>query len=194
MELGPPLPGDIGPAVVGAERDLGLDPAPALPFRPSPEDDAARAERIRQARLAQQGREAGVFFQLTSRTAGATQSDVPGSGIPVPSGADPIDRNPFDVASAGNTGGPLELDLQNDQNLQGRKLDFLDQGVDADIYNSHALQDPASPYQVMVGTVISASLLTGIDSDLPGRVTAQITENIYDTVSGRYLLIPQGPV
>ena len=44
----------------------------------------------------------------------------------------------------------------------------------------------------MAGTVISASLITGINSDLPGRVTAQITENIYDTVSGRYLLIPQG--
>lgn len=192
VELGPPLPGDIGPAVVGAERDLGLEPAQALPFRPSPEDDAARAERIRQARLAQQGREAGVFFQLTSGTAGATQADVSGAGIPTAPGTAPADRNPFDVARGGNPRGPLELDLQNDQNLQGRKLDFLDQGVDSGIYNPHALQDPASPYQVMAGTVISASLLTGINSDLPGRVTAQITENIYDTVSGRYLLIPQG--
>lgn len=192
VELGPPLPGDIGPAVVGAERELGLEPAPALPFRPSPEDDAARAERIRQARLAQQGREAGVFFQLTSGTAGATQADVSGAGIHTAPGAAPADRNPFDVARGDDPRGPLELDLQNDQNLQGRKLDFLDQGVDADIYNPHALQDPASPYQVMAGTVISASLLTGINSDLPGRVTAQVTENIYDTVSGRYLLIPQG--
>ena len=192
VELGPPLPGDIGPAVVGAERDLRLEPAPALPFRPSPEDDAARAERIRQARLAQQGREAGVFFQLTSGTAGATQAEVSGAGIPTAPGTAPADRNPFDVARGDDPRGPLELDLQNDQNLQGRKLDFLNQGVDSGIYNFHALQDPASPYQVMAGTVISASLLTGINSDLPGRVTAQITENIYDTVSGRYLLIPQG--
>ena len=172
--------------------DLGLEPAPALPFRPSPEDDAARAERIRQARLAQQGREAGVFFQLTSGTAGATQADVSGAEIPTAPGTAPANRNPFDVARGNDPRGPLELDLQNDQNLQGRKLDFLDQGVDAGIYNPHALQDPASPYQVMAGTVISASLITGINSDLPGRVTAQITENIYDTVSGRYLLIPQG--
>lgn len=192
VELGPPLPGDIGPAVVGAERDLGLEPARALPFRPSPEDDAARAERIRQAQLAQQGREAGVFFQLTSGSAGAAQAEVSGAGIHTAPGAAPPARNPFDVASRVDLRGPLELDLQNDQNLQGRKLDFLDQGVDADIYNPHALQDPASPYQVMAGTVISASLLTGINSDLPGRVTAQITENIHDTVSGRYLLIPQG--
>ena len=187
VQLGPPLPGDIGPAVVGAERDLGIGSPEALPFRPSPEDDAARAERIRQARLAQQGREAGVFFQLTSRTAmGAEPAEnrIPTSIAP--------DRNPFDVLRAETPDRGLGLDLQSDQNLQGRKLDFLNQDVDADIYNPHALQDPASPYQVMAGTIIAASLVTGINSDLPGRVIAQVTENVYDTVSGRYLLIPQG--
>tara|TARA_R110000868_G_scaffold363626_1_gene625964 strand:- start:2011 stop:2751 length:741 start_codon:yes stop_codon:yes gene_type:complete len=86
VELGPPLPGDIGPAVVNAERELGIGPTPDLPFRPSPEDDAARAERIRQARLAQQGRESGVFFQLTSRTAGVAQADISGAGLPTASG------------------------------------------------------------------------------------------------------------
>ena len=44
----------------------------------------------------------------------------------------------------------------------------------------------------MAGTVIAASLLTGISSDLPGQIIAQVTENVYDTVTGRYLLIPQG--
>lgn len=86
----------------------------------------------------------------------------------------------------------MELDRENDQNLQGRKLDFLGQRVDANIYSPHALQNPVSPYQVMAGTVISASLVTGINSDLPGRVIAQVTENIYDTPTGAYLLIPQG--
>lgn len=112
--------------------------------------------------------------------------------MPIAPGTAPTDRNPFDVARAGETGGPLELDLRNDQNLQARKLDFLNQGVDAKIYNPHALQDPASPYQVMAGTIIAASLVTGINSDLPGRIIAQVTENLYDSVSGAYLLIPQG--
>ena len=187
VQLGPPLPGDIGPAVVGAEQDLGIGPPPNLPFRPSPEDDAARAERIRQARLAQQGREAGVFFQLTSRTAtGAQPADSPTQILATP------DRNPFDVLRADTPDQGLGLDLQSDQNLQGRKLDFLNQDVDAGIYNPHTLQDPMSPYQVMAGTIIAASLVTGINSDLPGRVIAQVTENVYDTVSGRYLMIPQG--
>ena len=102
------------------------------------------------------------------------------------------DRNPFDVLRADTPDQGLGLDLQSDQNLQGRKLDFLNQDVDADIYNPHTLQDPASPYQVMAGTTIAASLVTGVNSDLPGRVIAQVTENVYDTVSGRYLMIPQG--
>ena len=193
VELGPPLPGDLGGGILDAEREFGIQPAPELPFRPNPEDDAARAERIRQARLAQQGREAAVFFQLTTRPASAAaQADISEVQTPLGPGGAQTDRNPFDVARAGAPSGPLELDLQNDQNLQGPKLDFLNQGIDGKIYNPHALQEPASPYQVMAGTIISASLVTGINSDLPGRVIAQVTENIYDTVSGRYLLIPQG--
>ena len=196
-KLGPPLPGDLGDAVVGVERDLGIQNPPNLPFRPNPEEDAARAERIRQARIAQQANESGVFFQLSTKNA-ATPSRVavPGGQRLTPVTPSPnssaINRNPFEVARAGDVRGPLKLDLQNDQNLQGRKLDFLNSTVDDKIYNPHKLQDPASPYQVMAGTIISASLVTGINSDLPGRVIAQVTENVYDTASGRYLLIPQG--
>ena len=193
IELGPPLAGDIGPAVVGAERELGIAPPGQMPFRPNPEDDAERAERIRQARLAQQGRESSVFFQLTSRTAGIGDgTGAPGSVAEIARAAGEDARSPFDIARGDATDGSLGLDLQNDQNLQGRKLDFLGEEVDSAIYNPHRLQDPASPYQVMAGTVIAASLITGINSDLPGRVIAQVTENIYDTVSGRYVLIPQG--
>lgn len=193
IELGPPLAGDIGPAVVNAERELGIGAPGQLPFRPSREDDAERAERIRQARLAQQGRESGVFFQLASRTAGLggdAGEPRPAANIARAAGEDL--RSPFDIARGDPASGSLVLDLQNDQNLQGHKLDFLGDEVDSDIYNRHALQDPTSPYQVMAGSAIAASLITGINSDLPGRVIAQVTENVYDTVSGRYVLIPQG--
>jgi len=158
---------------------------------------ANRAERIRQARIASQANESGVFFQLSTRNA-ATPNPVAVPGgqkqmlVNASPNSGPDSRNPFDAARAGDARGPLELDLQNDQNLQGRKLDFLNSSVDDKIYNPHKLQDPASPYQVMAGTIISASLVTGINSDLPGRIIAQVTENIYDTVTGRYLLIPQG--
>lgn len=54
------------------------------------------------------------------------------------------------------------------------------------------MQPPVSPYEVKAGTIIPAALLTGINSDLPGDVIGQVTSNVYDTVLGRYLLIPQG--
>ncbi|WP_273770550.1 TrbI/VirB10 family protein, partial [Aeromonas hydrophila] len=45
---------------------------------------------------------------------------------------------------------------------------------------------------VQAGTVIPGALITGIRSDLPGQITAQVTENIFDTPTGRFLLVPQG--
>ncbi len=50
----------------------------------------------------------------------------------------------------------------------------------------------ASPYQVMAGTVIAGALVTGIKSDLPGDVISTVTEPVYDTATGKHLLIPQG--
>lgn len=51
---------------------------------------------------------------------------------------------------------------------------------------------PVSPYQVMAGTVVSGALVTGIHSDLPSDVIGTVTEPVYDTATGRFLLIPQG--
>ncbi len=51
---------------------------------------------------------------------------------------------------------------------------------------------PVSPYVLQAGSVISGALITGIRSDLPGQITAQVTENIYDSPTGRILLVPQG--
>ncbi|MGE3303477.1 MAG: TrbI/VirB10 family protein [Hyphomonadaceae bacterium] len=54
------------------------------------------------------------------------------------------------------------------------------------------LNPPRSRYEVLAGAVISASLLTELNSDLPGRVIAQVTTPVYDSVTGVHLLIPQG--
>jgi type IV secretion system protein VirB10 len=54
------------------------------------------------------------------------------------------------------------------------------------------LEAPRSPYEIKAGWVIPAVLLTGINSDLPGELLAQVREHVYDTVTGRYLLLPQG--
>lgn len=53
-------------------------------------------------------------------------------------------------------------------------------------------RDPGARYEVKTGTLIPSILLTGVNSDLPGQITAQVSQNVWDTATGRYLLIPQG--
>ncbi|MGZ5888976.1 MAG: TrbI/VirB10 family protein [Hyphomicrobium sp.] len=84
------------------------------------------------------------------------------------------------------------IDADSIQNMQDRKLAFLNGPIDKRTVSSERLEGPPSKYSVQAGSVISAALLTGIRSDLPGQVTGQVTENVYDSPSGRYLLIPQG--
>ncbi|OAF20197.1 TrbI/VirB10 family protein [Bradyrhizobium neotropicale] len=78
------------------------------------------------------------------------------------------------------------------QNGQDRKLAFVNASVDRRTTSSDRLLRPASPFIVQAGTVIPAALITGVRSDLPGQITAQVTENVYDTPTGRARLIPQG--
>lgn len=73
-----------------------------------------------------------------------------------------------------------------------RKLAFLEGNVDRRIVSSDRIVAPASPYVLQAGAVIPAALLTGMRSDLPGQVTAQVTENVYDSPTGKIRLIPQG--
>ena len=54
------------------------------------------------------------------------------------------------------------------------------------------LHPPALPYTVMAGSVIPAVLVSGIDSDLPGPILAQVSQSVFDSATGKYLLVPQG--
>jgi len=80
----------------------------------------------------------------------------------------------------------------SDLALQDHKLAFLNGTVDRRIVSPDRVQAPASPYVLQAGAVIPAALLTGLRSDLPGQVTAQVTEDVHDSPTGKILLIPQG--
>jgi type IV secretory pathway VirB10-like protein len=54
------------------------------------------------------------------------------------------------------------------------------------------LMPPRSAYELLSGAIIPAALMTELNSDLPGRVIAQVTAPVFDSVTGRHLLIPQG--
>jgi type IV secretion system protein VirB10 len=73
-----------------------------------------------------------------------------------------------------------------------QKLPFLNGNVDRRTVSPDRIDVPANPYVLQAGAVIPAALLTGLRSDLPGQVTAQVTEDVYDSPSGKILLIPQG--
>lgn len=190
--LGPPLSGDLGATILQTERELGIEPEYISTFeddfRPNPTDEAARARRMRQAALAEEASRAPVFFQLQSKIRKPSQTNA-AQAYRDPS----LDISAELMAlSTLPQGAPSAFKSATDTNLQSRKLAFSNQSSDSDIYNPHTVEAPASPYQVMAGTLIPASLVTGINSDLPGTIIAQVTQPVYDTVTGGHLLIPQG--
>jgi type IV secretion system protein TrbI len=79
-----------------------------------------------------------------------------------------------------------------DLTSQDHKLAFLNGTVDHRTVSPDQIEAPASPNVLQAGAVIPAALLTGLRSDLPGQVTAQVTQDVYDSPTGKILLIPQG--
>ena len=79
-----------------------------------------------------------------------------------------------------------------DQNGQQNKIDFVKQKPQEEVYSAYMLMEQITPYELKSGTVIPGILVTGMNSDLPGKVIGQVSQNVYDSVQGKYLLIPQG--
>ncbi len=188
--LGPPMPGDLGAAMIGRERE----PVPTdNPFRYEPGRAATggsgrTATSSPQAQLADAASQSKLFF--ITHEDGADGSSAVRQRPPYAAftSGDPLAA--FSQGTAPPNARPGYDDP--DPNRQARKEAFFGADVKTDIYNPHRLQSPISPYQVMAGTIIPASLVTGLNSDLPGQVIAQVTENVYDTPTGEFLLIPQG--
>ncbi len=172
--LGEPLPGDLGPAIVHAQHNAntGRHPHPTQSGRMAQPGDAEEAAR------------SGVFFRGSSAVKAAPS---PTASMAMPESVS--GNQPFNPMAAPST---QPADPTAVQNQQEHKQAFVANAGDAITRNLASLQRPASPYQVMAGTVIPAALVTGINSDLPGQVIANVTEAVYDTATGRFLLIPQG--
>jgi type IV secretion system protein VirB10 len=99
------------------------------------------------------------------------------------------------VAGGYGLGSPVYPPAQVDARGQREKQAFLAQpgdttGASDDLQAT--LREPSSPYLVMAGTAISTIMVGGINSDMPGMIVGQVAENVYDTATGQYLLIPQG--
>lgn len=178
-ELGPPLPGDLGPAIVNSQQ-----PAVAAYAAPGHDpNDALRKE-------AEAAAASSVFFRSGGQGQAAATATVAQATPGAPGAAsalaafDPLAAGPASVAA--QLAAPAAAQSRQDQNEA-----FLQSGS-TETRNSGHLALPASPYQVMAGTVIAGALVTGIKSDLPGDVIATVTEPVYDSATGKLLLIPQG--
>jgi len=152
-QLGPPLPGDFGRAVLGQQGRPDLPPA-ADPGEQQRRQDAAAADASK------------LFVGVTARPSppAAVAGPVPGTAAT-----------------------PASRDTAPD-----RHQAFLEAPIDRRTTAPDRVSPPASGAVLQAGSVIAAALLTGIRSDLPGQVTAQVTESVYDSPTGRRLLIPQG--
>ena len=164
-KLGPPLPGDLGRAILDQRRQTGA----VVEARPVDAAQSVQAARDRRLAAIRQARESGLI--ALSPNSGARSGEGEGGK----SSATITLAEPERVATDGAS-----------------KQSFLQTLSRDAVRNSHVIEAPVSPYVVMAGDIIAASLLTGLNSDLPGFVTAQVTENVYDSATGHYLLIPQG--
>ena len=129
---------------------------------------------------AQAARSAAVFFSGANPGGGAAApgfAAAPAAGTPALTPA----------SDPGSTPSANVLDGSG----QDEKQSFASQ-AQAEDYIRGRLEAPRSPYEVKAGTIIAAALVTALNSDLPGEVVAQVTQPVYDHVTGRFLLIPQG--
>jgi type IV secretory pathway VirB10-like protein len=156
----------LGPPLPG---DLGRPilnggaPAPGMPTGTDPE----------QQRIAQEQEAARTSHLFATTNVRQTPETAPAA---TPAGATPS------VATAASS------DLAS----QDHKLAFLNGAVDRRTTSPDRVQPAASKYILQAGAVIPAALITGLRSDLPGQVAAQVTEDVYDSPTGKILLIPQG--
>jgi type IV secretion system protein TrbI len=177
-KLGPPLPGDLGRPILAAQQKMATEGQPPMGLDLAAQ--AAEAERQRLLAEQRKVREAGMMMGLAQ----------PAAPLSAPS-AIPVDG---DIAGSESERGQAvaTFDPERDLKAQSNKIAFAKAKGDDEIVNPHRLQSAISPYTLSAGSVIAGSLITGLNSDLPGFVTAQVTENIYDSATGRNLLLPQG--
>jgi type IV secretion system protein VirB10 len=79
-----------------------------------------------------------------------------------------------------------------DPAAQKDKEDFARRSGADGQWTLNASRSPGVDYELKSGTILPGIMLSGINSDLPGTLLAQVSQNVFDTASGRYLLIPQG--
>jgi type IV secretion system protein VirB10 len=181
--LGPPVPGEVGsmmPGTVASPTAAG-DMGPTTPSGATSASRPGAPGDTEEVKLAARAREGRFGFSGTGGSSGV--------GAAIGSG---LER----FTGGGSPAMPLNSGLQKGDrdadNRQDDKQEFLERDRPARWELKDRLHKPTSPYTLFAGTVIPGVLITGINSDLPGQIEGQISQNVYDTVRGEHLILPQG--
>jgi len=161
-QLGPPLPGDLGRPILRAQEQ---GKAVIPPTQPGIDPVQQRVAQEQEA-----ARTSKLFVGTGQQERAEPSPPMRGGG----SGTEvPLDPSALDAA-------------------QDREQAFLATPPDRRTVSPDRLQKPPSPYMLQAGSMIAAALVTGLRSDRPGHIIARVTENAFDSVTGRHLLVPQG--
>ncbi len=122
----------------------------------------------------------------------SSSTSLPGNASSVSVGNTPdFLRASLEAAKAG-AGGASATGDQGSQNENKRFLEEQRKELDKNGYLAQSLQKPAGEHELFAGSIIPAVMITGINSDLPGEITAQVRQNVYDSLKPALVLIPQG--
>jgi type IV secretory pathway VirB10-like protein len=166
--LGPPLPGDLGRSILNSQN------APAAGTAAIDAEQQRLDQEIEAARLSRLFASTSIR-EVASSVAQAASVDA--STIVPNQTSQPVQPGADDTFT---------------QNGQDRKLAFVNASADRRTTSPDRVAAPASTYVLQAGNIIPAALITGIRSDLPGQITAQVTEKVFDSPTGHFLLIPPG--
>ena len=189
-----PEPGPQSDPLVIPTRQGGLEPEAAWRARLEREQDEQFLRELQRQRMASLQADSAAFdspitVSLQGLEVVSSESAAPGSGQ-TPNAASGLPSNAADLYAAAMQAGVLGQN--KDPNGQDAKAEFFNQDI-ADLgYLPNRVVDQVSPFELKRGSVIPATLVTGINSDLPGRIIAQVSQNVFDSATGRHLLIPQG--
>lgn len=168
-KLGEPLPGDLGRPILAARESGEVVPVPQMASSPYADARRTAAEQARM-QLAQEHESARASRLFLGGGSSVGERDV----------------SQLDTSAAPQTAAPPAS-----PGLAGKRRGFFER-AGGNPESASRLTSPSSPNVLQAGSVIPAALITGVSSDLPNQVTAQVTQNVYDSPTGQTLLIPQG--
>jgi type IV secretory pathway VirB10-like protein len=207
MSADPNMPTDqdiptdqVVPAIQQQPGGTPVDPAQRPAMSPEREARMRLIQRIREGKLAAWeaalGGEPGVqgFNRNPSAAAGGDPSDSMArlAQLAAANQAYAAGAGGAGGAAMGGGGGEDGQGAPVDPNQQDHKRAFLSGSPEADVYLKSTRQAALSRFEVKAGTIIPGVMISGVNSDLPGQVVGQVRQNVFDTASGDFLLIPAG--